>query len=63
MGGRLMKYYELVDEKLGHKGRQQLASLTRMPPSVAAHIPDADELVETFHEATKTVIGASPPRF
>lgn len=48
MGERLVRIYEIVAEKLGLKGRLELANRTGIPMSRAAEIEDTEELVERF---------------
>jgi hypothetical protein len=48
MGERLIRIYEIVSEKLGVRGRLELAGRTGITMTEAARIRDTGELIEKF---------------
>lgn len=55
MGEKLVRIYEIVTEKIGLKGRLELASKTGISMSQAAEIEDTEELVNKFKYAASDV--------
>jgi hypothetical protein len=55
MGEKLVRIYEIVTEKIGLKGRLELASKTGISMSQAAEIEDTEELVNKFKYAANDV--------
>ncbi len=48
MGERLIRIYEIVTERIGLRGRLELASRTGISMTEAARIKDTEELIERF---------------
>ena len=55
MGEKLVRIYEIVTEKIGLKGRLELASKTGISMSQAAEIEDTEELINKFKYAASDV--------
>lgn len=55
MGEKLVRIYEIVTEKIGLKGRLELAGKTGISMSQAAEIEDTEELVNKFKYAASDV--------
>lgn len=55
MGEKLVRIYEIVTEKIGLKGRLELASKTGISMSQAAEIDDTEELINKFKYAASDV--------
>jgi hypothetical protein len=60
MGAKLVKYYELIEDKLGMKGKSELAKLTHKPSVVVAGLPDDPETVRLFQDAIQKLTGQRP---
>ncbi len=61
MGKQLQEYYDYIEEKLGRKGKVELARLTRTPSVIVGGIPDDPITVARFREAIKELTGSYPP--
>jgi hypothetical protein len=55
VGEKLVCIYELVTEKIGLKGRLELAIKTGIPLSQAALLDDTEELVHQFKNAASDI--------
>ena len=58
-----MRYYKLIEDKMGMEGKQRLAKLTLVPSIIAATEPDSDENIERFRDAIKQLTGEAAPRY
>ncbi|MCK5125439.1 MAG: hypothetical protein KAR42_04225 [candidate division Zixibacteria bacterium] len=57
MGQKLVEYYKIVSDHSGIRGKSTLAGITKIPSIKAALEPDSPELIKTFEEAVKKIIG------
>jgi hypothetical protein len=57
MGEKLIKLYAIASERLGLKGKMQLAVETKIPLTKAATEPDSPENIKIFEEAIEKLTG------
>lgn len=55
VGEKLVRIYELVTEKIGLKGRLELAVRTGISLSQAVEVDDSDELIHKFKHAANDI--------
>lgn len=58
VGEKLVCIYELVTEKIGLKGRLELAVKTGISMSQAVEVDDSDELIQKFKHAANAIYDA-----
>ena len=61
MGAILVQIFDIVSNRLGNKGRMQLAVRTGISRTRAAEIPDDPETVAKFKKAATEILGTPPP--
>jgi len=60
MGAILLQIYDVVTNRLGNKGRMQLAVKTGISRIQASEVPDDPETVAKFKKAATEILGTPP---
>ncbi len=60
MGKKLVSYYDLIEDKMGFKGKSELARITHKPSVIVAGIPDDPVTVKLFQDAIHQLTGVRP---
>ena len=63
MAEKLLLYYNYLNEIKGAEGTFRLASITKIPISMAAIEPDTPKNINAFKDAIKIITGKSAPKF
>ncbi len=63
MGVKLLKYYQLINSKIGMKGKMALAIETKIPSTRASFEADSEDNIRIFKLAYKKLTGEDAPEF
>lgn len=63
MGVKLLKYYKLINSKIGMKGKMALAIETKIPSTRASFEEDSEDNIKIFKRAYKKLTGEEAPDF
>jgi hypothetical protein len=61
MAERLIKYYKYMADTGGLELKMKLVSVTKVPSTIAAQVPDSPEILDRFQQAIRQLTGKPAP--